>query len=80
MDNEMDENLMNVETLEGDAIIPVATRKPPFGPGFPIELAERAIYLEIKATLFSHPESDFTLFRLIDENGRVIGEKKIEGY
>jgi hypothetical protein len=58
----------------------LATDPPPLGPGFTYKQCQEADKLEIWGTNHDDPGPDFTLFQLFDRNGKVIAEKRIDGY
>ncbi len=56
-----------------------AQKSPPFGPGFPADLAARATRLEVWGTTLTDAGDDYTEFRLY--SGRVLLEKRrLAGY
>lgn len=69
-----------VSDMTGTEARDAAKRCPPFGPGFPAELAELAERLEVWGTSCDDPGPDKTVFKLFDEGGRVIGERELAGY
>lgn len=58
----------------------LATDSPPFGPGFSTAQCQKAIKMEIWGTSFNDTGPDYTVFKLFDRGGRVIAEKRIDGY
>jgi hypothetical protein len=61
---------------------PMAARaldKPPFGPGFRLVPAGAAS-MEVWGTSINDPGRDYTEFRLLADDGRVLNTRIIEGY
>ena len=56
------------------------TEKPPFGPGFSVNEAEKADSMSITFTDFKDLGEDYTVFDLHDKDGKVIATKTIIGY
>ena len=54
--------------------------KPPFGPGFSIDEAEKADSMSITFTDFKDLGEDYTVFALHDKDGKIIASKTIIGY
>lgn len=52
---------------------------PPMGGGFTLEQCQEADKLEVTASRFSDPGTDYSIFRLY-KGDQVIAESKIEGY
>jgi len=57
-----------------------AAAPPPFGPGFPPEIAEKAEKLEVTGTSFNDAGPDYCEFRVFDRQGTLLGLKRVEGY
>jgi len=53
---------------------------PPFGPGFPMAQVLIAKKMEVWGSSFSDPGEDYCVFKLIGEGGKVLEEKRVEGY
>lgn len=54
--------------------------KPPFGPGFSIDEADKADSMSISFSDFKDPGEDYTTFTLHSSKGEVIATKTIIGY
>jgi hypothetical protein len=54
--------------------------KPPFGAGFPRELAEKADHMEWWGSSFDDPGDDYNEYKLVGANGQVIATKRVAGY
>jgi hypothetical protein len=58
-----------------------ALEKAPFGPGFRAEeIPETTDRLEVWASSFNDPGSDYCEFRLVDKKGNTLATRRIEGY
>lgn len=57
-----------------------AKQQPPFGPGFTDEEIARSVKMEVWCSSFSDPGPDWTVFKLIAADGRIVGTKLVEGY
>ena len=53
---------------------------PPFGPGFPPAKVQIAKKMEVWGSAASEPGNDYCVFRLIGEGGKVLEEKRLEGF
>ncbi|MFX0200222.1 MAG: hypothetical protein ACFFCW_29230 [Candidatus Hodarchaeota archaeon] len=57
-----------------------AIQKPPKGPGFSEEEVRNIDRLEVWASSFTDPGEDYTDWKLFDDQGRLINERRIRGY
>ncbi len=57
-----------------------AAAPPPFGPAFSPEVVAKTETLEIHATSFKDPGTDYCEFRAFDAAGNLVGTIKLEGY
>lgn len=62
----------------GEAAVREAQERPPFGPGFPAEDAERATRLVHTGSSFSDPGPNWNRYELF-EGEALIGARRIEG-
>ena len=52
----------------------------PFGPGFPVEIVEKTVRLEVWGSSFKDPGDDWCEFRAFDADGNKVGERRVVGY
>jgi len=57
-----------------------AKTNPPLGPGFPEEIVQRTVGLEIWGSRFGDPGGDWCDFLAFDADGALIGERRISGH
>ena len=57
-----------------------ATRKPPFGPGFPVTLVAQAAWMEVYGSDITDAGGDYCVFMLLDIEGNLIEARRIKGY
>jgi hypothetical protein len=57
-----------------------ATQKPPLGPGFSEEDVQNIDCLEVWASSFTDPGEDYTDWKLFAAQGRLIKERRMQGY
>lgn len=72
--------MYQVKSLTGKQMRIEALTSPPFGPRFTEEQVSKAVKMEIWCTNFSDPGDDYTEFRLIDAEGKIISTKTINGF
>jgi hypothetical protein len=60
------------DTKTGEAMVELATRKPPFGMGCTPEEVKGAVKLQVLSSSFSDPGEDWNQFQLIYEDGTML--------
>jgi hypothetical protein len=69
-----------IATQEGRTMQDNALAPRPFGAGFDAKTVAKAVKMEIHGSGVDDEGADFCLFKLFDEKGDVVAERKIPGY
>lgn len=73
-------NVHLIETKVGTRAVQMAAERIPFGPGFPAEIVKLTSKIEVYGSDFDEPGPDYCLFRVFNESGQTVGERRVNGY
>ena len=69
-----------VEESQGQMARQKAQEKPPFGPGFTVDDAQKVGRLELWGSSFSDPGGDWCEWRAFDAEGKLLAKRRSSGY